>query len=167
MRFKLVVSALFAMLLIVPSLVYADVSLSLFWDDDTRTSKLYLLGSDEAVIAELSWAVRLPAGYSQDYTIEYVPMRVLAHIRDQADQSSHSEASTAASWIRSKMGSWCDTPLNDIPGSILAPIDTGTTTHWCGKQTTGDGWCPNDCTATDDPYHCGGCGCAADKQFPD
>jgi len=57
--------------------------------------------------------------------------------------------------------------VSEIPGNVLSAVLGAEKSWYCGERALPDGHCPSDCTPTDNPKTCGGCGCAGEKTFPE
>ncbi|MDQ7006313.1 MAG: hypothetical protein Q9Q40_03700 [Acidobacteriota bacterium] len=139
------------------------------YDPVTMSSAAIVHGTiSEADIAVVNgWEGRLPVGYDTTGSISYVPTRLLGELRDQLEVSQATEAGDALGWIREKMGAYSSTPTQDIATHLLSAMTGSEKSYFCGKKALPDGHCPSDCTPSDNPKTCTGCGCAGEKTFPD
>ena len=139
------------------------------YDPATMTSASSIHGtiSDADIAIVTGWEGKLPVGYDNTGSISYVPTRLLGELRDQLEQSQAPEAGDALGWIREKMGAYSSTPTPEIASNLLSAITGSEKSYFCGKKALPDGHCPSDCTPTDNPKTCSGCGCAGEKTFPD
>jgi hypothetical protein len=103
----------------------------------------------------------VPVGYSPNGQSYFVPLRVLALLRDGCLESLHPEAATAAAWMKLLMGSYKNTPVANIPQNLLVALNkTEETSEWCGSVRDASNKCGGSCTGPDiSPTTCTGCVC--------
>ncbi len=141
----------------------------LAYDASTGTSSAFIYGtlSRADIAAVKSWRGKLPVGYAADVGGSFVPTRLLGHLRDQLQNSTAPERDAALNWILDRMGSYSAMPTSSIPESVLSLVLGKEKSYWCGERTMPDGHCSSNCTASDNPRTCSGCGCAGEKTWPD
>ncbi len=139
------------------------------YDASAGKSSAFIYGtlSRKDIAAVTGWLGKLPANYPADGRGSFVPTRLLGELRDQLKDSDAPEAKAALDWILDRMGFYSGAPVSQIPEAVLSPILGIETSKWCGVSTKLDGRCPSDCTPTDNPGTCSGCGCSGSKTWPD
>jgi hypothetical protein len=119
------------------------------WDRESGTSQAVVQNSDEDVLAEFPWGGALPRSYSGDEDETEVPVFLLAKLRDQLEPSSQPEADDALDFIRDLMGSYADTPVEELTPSLGSwiPYASVDVEEWCGTIVNSYG----ECTEPGDP----------------
>ncbi len=151
---------------------HAAWTLKFHVENSTSSSLAEIVSGTAGQLAATTWTAQLPIGYNQDLTAEFVPLLVLARLRDDLASNTDQDSASARSWIAERMGSYANTPTNSIAGNLFATIAliTVETSTWCGDDTGIDHRCTGDCISpcgVAGPTACCQCACVGHAVWVD
>lgn len=90
--------------------------------------------STGAVVASEIWNQGLPVGHDAETGGAYLPVRVLAGLRDDVQEGSSPDRERILGALGSMLGSHRSTPITDVPSSLLAEaIYFAVKSFYCGE----------------------------------